>query len=48
MRSGQVVSEYFDEYLLESRPDLLRRVAEAMVPLLPRTPTCSAGWSRVG
>jgi orotate phosphoribosyltransferase len=35
VRSGQVVSEYFDKYLFESRPDLLRAVAEAMVPLLP-------------
>jgi orotate phosphoribosyltransferase len=35
VRSGQVVSEYFDKYLFESQPDLLRRVAEAMVPLLP-------------
>ncbi|GAB3745330.1 orotate phosphoribosyltransferase [Microlunatus parietis] len=36
VRSGQIVSEYFDKYRFESRPDLLRRVAEAMVPLLPR------------
>lgn len=35
LRSGQTVTEYFDKYLFESRPDLLRRVAEAMVPLLP-------------
>ena len=35
LRSGQVVSEYFDKYLFESQPALLRRVAEAMVPLLP-------------
>jgi orotate phosphoribosyltransferase len=35
VRSGQVVSEYFDKYLFESQPLLLRRVAEAMVPLLP-------------
>jgi orotate phosphoribosyltransferase len=35
VRSGQVVSEYFDKYRFESRPDLLHRVAEAMVPLLP-------------
>jgi len=35
VRSGQVVSEYFDKYLFESQPRLLRRVAEAMVPLLP-------------
>lgn len=35
VRSGQVVSEYFDKYLFESQPLLLQRVAEAMVPLLP-------------
>ena len=35
LRSGQVASEYFDKYLFESDPSLLRRVAEAMVALLP-------------
>lgn len=35
LRSGQVATEYFDKYLFESDPQLLRRVAEAMVPLLP-------------
>lgn len=35
LRSGQVATEYFDKYLFESRPDLLRRVAEQMVTLLP-------------
>ena len=35
LRSGQVVDEYFDKFLFEARPELLRRVAEAMVPLLP-------------
>jgi orotate phosphoribosyltransferase len=35
VRSGQVVSEYFDKYLFESQPVLLREVAQAMVPLLP-------------
>lgn len=35
LRSGQVAGEYFDKYLFESQPALLRRVAEAMVPLLP-------------
>lgn len=36
LRSGQTSSEYFDKYLFESQPALLRRVAEAMVPLLPQ------------
>ncbi len=35
LRSGQTSNEYFDKYLFESLPTLLRRVAEAMVPLLP-------------
>lgn len=35
LRSGQLATEYFDKYLFESQPDLLRRVAEAIVPLLP-------------
>lgn len=33
--AGRPHREYFDKYLFESRPDLLRRVAEAMVPLVP-------------
>jgi len=36
LRSGQTSNEYFDKYLFESQPVLLRRVAEAMVPLVPR------------
>ncbi|MGI8699645.1 MAG: orotate phosphoribosyltransferase [Nocardioidaceae bacterium] len=35
LRSGQVSDEYFDKYLFEADPVLLRNVAEAMVPLLP-------------
>lgn len=35
LRSGQVSDEYFDKYLFESDPELLRRVVEAMVPLVP-------------
>ncbi|WP_245632959.1 orotate phosphoribosyltransferase [Luteipulveratus mongoliensis] len=35
LRSGRVSDEYFDKYLFEGDPALLRRVAEAMVPLLP-------------
>lgn len=35
LRSGQVSQEYFDKYLFEGVPALLREVAEAMVPLLP-------------
>lgn len=35
LRSGQTATEYFDKYLFESDPHLLRRVAEAMQPLVP-------------
>jgi orotate phosphoribosyltransferase len=34
LRSGQEVTDYFDKYLFESEPALLRRVAEAMMPLV--------------
>jgi orotate phosphoribosyltransferase len=43
LRSGQTATEYFDKYLFESRPTLLRRVAEAMVPLLPEQTTLLGG-----
>ena len=35
LRSGQVSSEYFDKYLFEAQPHLLREVAALMVPLVP-------------
>ncbi|HEY8788231.1 MAG TPA: orotate phosphoribosyltransferase [Actinopolymorphaceae bacterium] len=35
LRSGQVAHEYFDKYLFETDPALLRRVAERMVTLVP-------------
>ena len=35
LRSGQVSEEYFDKYLFEAQPALLREVAEAMLPLVP-------------
>lgn len=35
LRSGQVAGEYFDKYLFEARPELLGRVADRMVELLP-------------
>lgn len=35
LRSGVVSSEYFDKYLFESDPALLREVAEALVDVLP-------------
>ncbi len=35
LRSGVVSHEYFDKYLFESDPSLLRAVAEAMAALVP-------------
>ena len=35
MRSGIVADEYFDKYLFESDPDLLRRVVDQMTALVP-------------
>lgn len=35
LRSGQLANEYFDKYLFEADPSLLRRVSQAMVPLIP-------------
>lgn len=35
LRSGLTTDQYFDKYRFEGDPLLLRRVAEAMVPLLP-------------
>lgn len=35
LRSGQLADEYFDKYLFEGDPQLIRRVAEEMQPLLP-------------
>ena len=35
LRSGVVSHEYFDKYMFESDPELLRAIAEACVPLVP-------------
>lgn len=35
LRSGATSSEYFDKYLFESDPQLLREIAEKLVGLLP-------------
>jgi len=34
LRSGEISAEYFDKYLFEGQPGLLREVAEAMVALI--------------
>lgn len=35
LRSGIVADEYFDKYLFEADPQLLRRITEQMVALIP-------------
>jgi orotate phosphoribosyltransferase len=48
LRSGQVSHEYFDKYLFEAQPALLREVAEAMVALLPDECDVLAGMEMGG
>lgn len=43
LRSGATASEYFDKYLFESQPELLRTVAQAMVPFVPPEAEALAG-----
>src|SRR3546814_19734222 len=43
LRSGQTSSTYFDKYRFESNPELLKRVAKKMVPLLPDRAEVLAG-----
>jgi orotate phosphoribosyltransferase len=43
LRSGEVSREYFDKYLFESDPQLLRQIAQALVALLPRRVDALAG-----
>ena len=43
LRSGATSNEYFDKYLFESDPELLREIAEALVALLPHDVHAVAG-----
>ena len=43
LRSGAVSSEYFDKYLFEADPALLRTIGEAMVSLVPSGTDALAG-----
>jgi orotate phosphoribosyltransferase len=36
LRSGKTSNEYFDKYQFEARPEILNKLAEAMIPLLPK------------
>jgi orotate phosphoribosyltransferase len=43
LRSGTVSNEYFDKYLFEADPALLRDIAAALVPLVPPGTDALAG-----
>jgi orotate phosphoribosyltransferase len=43
LRSGATSTEYFDKYLFESDPALLRTIAEALAPLVPAGTDALAG-----
>jgi orotate phosphoribosyltransferase len=43
LRSGAVSSEYFDKYLFESDPPLLREIAQGLAELLPEDVQALAG-----
>lgn len=43
LRSGVTSDEYFDKYLFESDPELLREIARALVQLLPEEVDAIAG-----
>lgn len=43
LRSGATSSEYFDKYMFESDPRLLRAIAEALAPLVPAGVDALAG-----
>lgn len=43
LRSGRTATTYFDKYLFEGDPAILRDVAQQMVPLIPRDTEVLAG-----
>src|SRR3954469_11058929 len=48
LRSGAVSNEYFDKYLFEADPPLLRELAEAMAALVPSDVDALAGLEMGG
>jgi orotate phosphoribosyltransferase len=48
LRSGSVSNEYFDKYLFESRPELLRAIAAQLAPLIPKEIEVLAGLEMGG
>lgn len=48
LRSGQTSHEYFDKYLFEARPELLKSIAEHMAPMIPTGTDVLAGLEMGG
>ena len=48
LRSGARSTEYFDKYLFEADPDLLKHIAMALVPLVPKDVDALAGLEMGG
>lgn len=48
LRSGQISNEYFDKYLFESEPELLREIAKIMRYLIPAGTEIIAGLEMGG
>lgn len=48
LRSGQFSNEYFDKYLFEANPDLLRKIAEGMCEQIPKDIEVLAGLEMGG
>jgi orotate phosphoribosyltransferase len=48
LRSGQTSTEYFDKYRFEADPQLLRSIAEQLVPLIPPATEVLAGLEMGG
>lgn len=48
LRSGQISTEYFDKYRFESQPQILKAIAQQMVPLLPKNIDALAGLEMGG
>ena len=48
LRSGRVSNEYFDKYLFEAQPEILRAIAEAMSQIVPSATDALAGLEMGG
>lgn len=48
LRSGLKSQYYFDKYLMESSPELLNDVAQALLPLIPKQTDCLAALEMGG